>query len=85
MGFLGFGNKKATLVTLTELGKQKSEQVEQATGLRLKVVSYLEENGASSISEISSKIGYPQEQVKEMVNRLYKEQWVTIVKNAGGD
>jgi Mn-dependent DtxR family transcriptional regulator len=88
MGFLDkiLGqNKKARLVTLTELGKHKAEEVIGSHGIRLKIVNYLEEHDASSVSEISSGTGFPQEQVKVMVDKLQKEQWVTTVKSAGGD
>lgn len=80
-----FGKKKSNLVALTELGRHKSEQIAGSQGLKLKVISYLEEHDASSIGEISSGISYPQEQVKQMVAKLYRDQWVTFVKNAGLD
>lgn len=81
-----FGQKKKSkLVTLTELGKHKAEDLVGSQGIRLKVVSYLEEHDASSISEISSGTNFPPEQVKVMVEKLQREQWVTTVKSAGGD
>ena len=80
-----FGKKKSKLVVLTELGKHKAEDLVGSNGIRLKVISYLEEHGESSISEISSGTNYPPEQVKVMIEKLQREQWVTTVKSPSGD
>jgi hypothetical protein len=82
MGMLDklFGKKKATLYGLSEIGKHKAEELIGQHGLRLKVVNYLEDHEASSISEISSGLSSTPEQVKIMVNKLQREQWVIPIK-----
>jgi hypothetical protein len=85
MGFSLFGKKKATLYVLNELWKHKSEELIGQHGIRLKVVNYLDEHSESSISEISAGIAAPSEQVKIMIQKLMREQWVTAVKSPGGD
>jgi predicted transcriptional regulator len=87
MGMLDkiFGKKKSKLVVLTELGKHKSEDLVGSQGIRLKIVSYLDDKGESSISEIAAGTGFQAEQVKVMVEKLQREQWVTTVKSPSGD
>ena len=79
------GKKKSQLYTLTELGKTKADNMAGVNKIRLDIISYMEEHGASSISEIASGTHYPEHQVKAIVSKLYKEQWVVPVKNTGGD
>jgi predicted transcriptional regulator len=88
MGMLDklFGQKKkAILYSLNELGKSKAEQIIGSNGIRLKVINYLDEHGSSSVSEISAGLQLPQEQIKTMLDKLCREQWVTTVKNSGMD
>ena len=50
MGFKLFGEKKSNLVTLTELGRHKSEDIMGSNSVRIKVVNYLADHDASSNS-----------------------------------
>ena len=77
-----FGKRKASLIALTELGKKKSDDAISGGGIRLKIVSYLDEHGESSLQELSSNLSYPLDQIKASVNKLYREGWVTTVKNS---
>jgi DNA-binding MarR family transcriptional regulator len=89
MGFLdnilGTKKKPAKLYGLSELGRHKSEDMIGSNGVRLKVINYLEEHGESSCSEIAAGIGQQQEKVQMMLDKLTREQWVTINKKPAGD
>ena len=71
------GKKKIHNWTLTELGKHKAEDMEGNEGIRLKIVSYIDEHGASSVGKIAEHYGYSEAQVRTMMNKLYKQdRWV---------
>lgn len=81
-GFFGIGAKKRTNVTLTELGKQKSEQ-SVGQGARLTILSDLSENGASSVRAISERTGMNEQRVKEIVRGMRAEGWVKDISAEG--
>lgn len=77
MGFLDKAlgrNKESSGITLTENGKAKAESIEQdGSILRLKVIDYLDENGASSYREIAEATGYEESRIKNLAKILFKE------------
>jgi hypothetical protein len=82
VGFLDklFSGNKVKRVGLTEIGKSKLENMVSAPdGIRLKILDYLESNGASTITELSNGVGYSQEKTKIAVNQMMRESWVQMV------
>ena len=86
MGFLDkvMGKKSSKNVVLTELGKQKAEQVAGEGGARLKIASDLDQYGESSLREISERTGISEQKVKIWVDKLCDDGWCRNVYNSGG-
>ena len=87
MGFLdnilGTKKKPARLITLTELGKIKAENLASASGsIRLKIINYLEEHSeGATCGELASNLRLPQDKVKMTVDNLMRDQWVSESKS----
>ncbi len=80
------GDKVASHHTygLTPLGKTKAEEFGMA-GTRGEVVSYLNDNGASSINEITSagEVKASADKIKAVIRGLMREGYVRRVSSEG--
>ena len=54
---------------LTELGKQKAEEFEDAGTTKWKVLNYLDDNGVSSLREICEGLHLPEDTAKELLRK----------------
>jgi hypothetical protein len=75
------GSHKSKQIVITETGKQKVEQMVGADNtVRFKIASYLDEHGASTVSEIAEFTGYDEAKVKGMCQKLINEGWCRVSK-----
>lgn len=63
---------------LTQAGKEKAETF-GFEGPKWEVLTYLNDNGASTLNDISEGMHLKVERVKEVLNRLIRERYVTVV------
>lgn len=85
LGRLFGGGKKSVRISVTEIGKQKLEQVAGESGIKMKIMSYLDESGASTVNELANShdlSGYGIERIKMAVNQLYRDGWVQMVRDS---
>ncbi len=69
---------KRGLYGLTEVGKLKAEEF-GVEGKGWKMLSWLDDNGASSLREISEGLGLKEEDTKELLRRMMNEGYVRRV------
>lgn len=83
MGFIekimGGGGKKRVNYGLTQLGTQKAENA-MGDGVKLKVLSDLQENGTSSVYAVAERTGINHERVKALISNMESEGWVKKVQ-----
>ena len=73
----------AKTISLTELGKSKSEVSSDVQGLRYAIINYIESHGESTLAEIADGTNTNQTEIRMKVNQLAKERW--ILWNDNGD
>jgi DNA-binding MarR family transcriptional regulator len=72
-GFLGkLFSKTSTIYRLTDLGKNKHDNME-AEGPRLSVLVYLNDNKESSVREISENTGLSEQKIKAICDNMMAE------------
>jgi DNA-binding MarR family transcriptional regulator len=69
---------KRSLYGLTEVGKLKAEEF-GVEGKGWKILSYLDDNGTSSLREICEGLGWKEEDTREILRRMMNEGYVRRV------
>ena len=86
MGFIDglIGKKQSKNIALTDLGKEKTEQLvgEEGTA-KFKIAAYLDEHGSSSLNEIAEGTGYSEKKVRIVCQKLIRDQWCKAVSSEG--
>jgi hypothetical protein len=75
------GKKKSTHVVITAIGKAKAEA--SSSGLRFSILSHLEDNGASSYTELADATGRDIHKIRVICKQMLHEG--EIKENIGGD
>jgi predicted transcriptional regulator len=77
-----FGGNKIKRVTITEVGKTKLDSIAAgASGIRLRILDHIESDGASTVAELSSSLGYSPDKIKVAVKQMMREGWVQIINS----
>jgi DNA-binding MarR family transcriptional regulator len=71
---LGKG-KKTSSIAITSTGKRKVEEL-SAGGIRFDILSYLEDNGSSTINELADATRANEHKVRETIKRMEHDGWV---------
>lgn len=81
-GILNSVRKKEVIVGLTPRGKEKVDKFDGA-GPKFLILAYLQENGASSLSQIGRRLNKDTDTVRIMVRQLISEESVRRVDGEG--
>jgi DNA-binding MarR family transcriptional regulator len=71
----GLFKKSSAVYGLTDVGKQKHDNM-TASGPKLDILVYLNDNGSSSIREISEQLHLDERKVKAAVNAMINDSWI---------
>jgi hypothetical protein len=76
-----FGGHKIKRIGITEVGKTKLDNMVGADGIRIKILDHLESDGASTVQELTSSLGYSPDKIKVALHQMMRESWVQIVNS----
>jgi len=68
-------SKKATNIAITSVGKRKVEELSSG-GIKFDLLSYLEDNGSSSVSELAEATRANEHKIKLIIQSMEKDGWV---------
>lgn len=86
MGILDrfMGKKRLNSVSITQTGKRKVEEL-SAGGIKFDILSYLEDNGSSTVNELAEITRADEHKIRLTVKSMIKDGWIKESTDTNGE